>query len=168
MSTPQYVPAFFSLNRDLRGKTLCVASTHEASGFVIVRRALESYGLKTGQDVTVIEAKGNKQQNVLHEVLDGKADAGVIDEDMLGGIESGGLLAPGQVKDLVVVGRTDKTPNWVFCADKGLPKKLSTRVRTALVNIPAGGSVLGAARIEGFVAAPLDYLENFRASVGGE
>jgi phosphonate transport system substrate-binding protein len=153
---------------DLAGKTLSVASTHEASGFVIVERLLGAYGLNAGQDVRVIEAKGNKQQNVIHDVLGRKAEAGVIDEGILEGIEGEGLLAPGEVEDLVVVGRTDKIPNWVFCADKGLPGRMTKKVRKALVQISPGAPVLTAAKIEGFVTAPQDYFENFRRSVRSE
>ncbi|MBW2040263.1 MAG: phosphate/phosphite/phosphonate ABC transporter substrate-binding protein [Deltaproteobacteria bacterium] len=151
---------------DLKGKKVSIVSLHSAGGFiaqkVLLRGRLDVYA-----DLSIVEAKGNKQENVIFDVILKRADAGFVAEEVLGRIESKGLLSPGEVQEIKVIAYTDYIPNWVFSANKELPAEVKKMVQEALLNIPLGHPVLKAAKIRRFAPIPANYLEEYRAKIQG-
>ena len=149
----------------LRGKRISVASTYSAGGFIAPKLLLEQNGLSDA-DVFIVEAKGNQQENVLHDVLDRRAEAGFVNEAVLKRIESKGSLSPGRMQDLSILAYTEAVPNWVFCANKTLPMNIQEKVQKTLLNIPPDHPVLTDAQIEGFARVPVGFLDRYRAKTG--
>jgi len=150
--------------QNLRGKKVSVVSFYSASGF-IAQKILLKGKLDVHTDLTLIEAKGNKQENVIFDVILKGADAGFVAEEALGRIESKGLLSPGEMQELKIIAYTDWIPNWVFSADKELPVEPKKMVQEALLHIPLGHPVLKAAKVKRFAPIPPNCLEEYRAKV---
>ncbi len=152
---------------DLKGKKISVVSLHSAGGFIAQRIFLAERGLVIYVDFTIVEAKENKAESVVFDVIQKKADAGFISGETLGRIESKGLLSPGETKDIQIIAHTEGTPNWVFSANKKLPAKAKKMVQEALLNIPVGHPVLRTNNIRRFVPVPANYLEQYQKKVKG-
>ena len=150
---------------DLKGKRVSIVSSYSAGGFIAQKTLLREMGMDVYTDLSIIETKDNRQENVIFDVILKKADAGFVAEETLERIESKGALSPGKMKELKVIAYTAGIPNWVFSANKKLPIYIHKKVQKILLNIPPGHPVLKAAKIRRFITIPVNYLEEYRAKV---
>ncbi|RLB04760.1 MAG: hypothetical protein DRG50_08340 [Deltaproteobacteria bacterium] len=150
---------------DLKGKRVSIVSSYSAGGFIAQKTLLREMGMDVYTNLSIIETKDNRQENVIFDVILKKADAGFVAEETLERIESKGALSPGKMKELKVIAYTAGIPNWVFSANKKLPIYIHKKVQKILLNIPPGHPVLKAAKIRRFITIPVNYLEEYRAKV---
>jgi phosphonate transport system substrate-binding protein len=153
---------------DLKGKTVSVVSPYSAGGFVAQKVLLRKRGIDVSSELLIIEAQGNKQENVIFDVLLKRADAGFIEEEAVGRIESKGLLSPGKIQEIKIIAYAEGTPNWIFSGNKNLPLKERRNVQKTLLNIPLDHSVLRSAKIRRFAPVTIDYLVGYRSKVQGK
>jgi len=151
----------------LKGGRVSVGSLYSAGGFIEPRILMSGQGVDVERDMTVVVAKGNKQETVLHDVLDGQAEAGFVDEEVLNRVESKGVLSPGQLQELTILAHTPSYPNWIFSAVNTVPDNMKKRMTEALLKVSHHKAVVDAARIQGFVPVPDTYLENYRKRMAG-
>ncbi|RTZ97911.1 MAG: hypothetical protein DSY90_05980, partial [Deltaproteobacteria bacterium] len=114
-------------------------------------------------DMIASETEGNKQENVIFDVYSKKSDVGFIRESALHRVDK--VIDPANIK---VLAETSWLPNWVFSVHKSVPRDVANKIQNALLNIPAGSSVLKAAKLEGFVAPDAEALKEVRKMVLGK
>lgn len=75
------------------------------------------------------------------------------------------MIEPEKIK---VLAETSWLPNWVFTVHKSVSADVAARIQRALLNLPAGGGVLKAAKLEGFVTPGPEALNKVRKMVQGK
>ena len=149
----------------LRGKKVSIVSLHSAGGFIAQKIFLQNRGLDVHADLSIVETSGNRQENVIFDVVLKRTHAGFVGEEVFGRIESKGLLSPGALREIKVIAYTKGIPNWVFSARKNLPLKVKKMVQETLLNIPFGHQVLKTAKIRRFAPIAVNHLQAYRAKV---
>lgn len=153
---------------NLRRKKISVVSPYSAGGFVAQKAFLGERGIDVKSELSIIEAKGNKQENVIFDVLLQRTDAGFIEEEAVGRIESKGILSPGKIQEIKIIAYVEGIPNWIFSGNKKLPLNERKSVQKTLLNIPLDHPVLRTAKIRRFVPVRIDYLVGYRSKVQGK
>ena len=147
--------------RDLIGKKVSIVSVHSAGGFMAQRALLKEKGIDVYSDLFLTEARDNKEENVILEVVKRRADAGFVGEEALGRTSK-------EDRDVLkVIAYTEEIPNWVFGAHKSVPMGVRKKVKEALLGIPMGDPTLQAAEVEAFVEIPQGLLERYWREVEG-
>ncbi len=130
---------------DLKGKTIAATDPGSAGAYLVQMMMLAKAGIKK-DDVKIIFEK--KRDPVAEAVLTGKADAGFVRDDDVEKLKVGA----GKFRKLAV---SDPIPNWPIAISKKMDPELAKKLRDALIKLKKGDlktiSVLGPARIEGFV-----------------
>jgi len=79
------------------------------------RALLKEKGIDVYSDLFLTEARDNKEENVILEVVKRRADAGFVGEEALGRTSK-------EDRDVLkVIAYTEEIPNWVFGAHKSVP-----------------------------------------------
>ncbi len=96
----------------------------------------------------MIEAAGNQQENVI--IADSIDDvaAGFIRESALHKADE--FINPGSVK---TIAETAWLPNWALSVDRSEPAEQKNAIKTALLKLNAGDSVMKAMELDGFKSA---------------
>jgi phosphonate transport system substrate-binding protein len=149
--------------QDLKGKKLSFVDKDSAAGYIFQMLLLSKAGLDVHKDITVLPF-AKKHDNVMMAVFNKAADAGGIRED-----DYDKMKDKVDLSQIRIIGYTDYFPNWpVFAAPK-LAKDVEAKLKAALlrlkVNDPQSGTVLGGAKLNGFVpVADKDYDELRKAA----
>ena len=145
---------------DLKGRSVSIVSLQSAGGYISQKDFLIQNGISVEIDMIINEADGNKQENVIFDVYSKKSDAGFIRESALHRVDK--VIEPEKIKVLV---ETSWLPNWVFTVHKSVSADVAVRIQEALLGLPAGGKVLKAAKLEGFVTPDPEALNDVRKMV---
>jgi len=148
---------------DLKGKSVSVVSLQSAGGYISQKDFLAQNGISVEIDMIASEAADNKQENVIFDVYSKKSDVGFIRESALHRVDK--VIEPEKIK---VLAETSWLPNWVFTVHKSVSADVAGRIQQALLDLPAGGGVLKAAKLEGFVTPDHEALNNVRKMVQGK
>jgi phosphonate transport system substrate-binding protein len=147
---------------DLRGKRVAIVGYSSAGGYLSQKLSLLEVGINVDKDCTIVEAVGNKQENVILSVYTRDVAAGFIRESALNQVDR--YIAPIQIKMLCIC---TWLPNWAFSVKKTLPIKLKEQIRTALLDLTPNHPVIKALKIDAFrLAKDNEYDIVRRASKG--
>lgn len=137
---------------ELKGKTVAATDPGSAGAYLVQMKMLSKAGLKK-DDVKVIFEK--KRDPVADAILAGKAEAGFVRDDDVEKLKAGG----DKFRKIAV---SDPIPNWPIAISKKMDPATAKKLKDAILKLKKGDlktiSVLGPARIEGFVpVADKDY-----------
>jgi phosphonate transport system substrate-binding protein len=135
-------------SEELKGKRVSIVGLTSTGGYLSQRLTLLQEGIDTKRDLTIQEALGNKQENVILSVYNGDVDAGFIRESALHQVDN--YVPPSQIK---VIKKTAFLPEWVISVSRELPPKTKIAIRDALFQLKKDDPVLKAMKIDGFEAA---------------
>jgi phosphonate transport system substrate-binding protein len=135
-------------SEELKGKRVSIVGLTSTGGYLSQRLTLQQEGIDTIRDLTIQEALGNKQENVILSVYNGDVDAGFIRESALHQVDN--YVPPSQIK---VIKKTAFLPEWVISVSREMPPNTKTAIRNALVQLKTGDPVLQAMKIDGFETA---------------
>lgn len=149
---------------DLRGKTIAAVSEKSLGGYLMARWTIMKAGVDITTDVKALRFTDMPHDKVVAEVLDGRADAGIIRTGVLENMAAEGRIDLARVK---VLNRqpteafpqalsTELYPEWPVSSIKGTPEALIKAVTIALLNIRAEDEAARAGKYYGF-SPPLDY-----------
>ena len=145
---------------DLKGRSVSIVSLQSAGGYISQRDFLMKKGIDVEMDMIPSGSPGNKQENVILDVFSRKVDVGFIRESALHRVDK--VIDPSKIK---VLAKTTWLPNWIFAVHKSVPSAVAARIRTALLSLPAGGPVLKAAHLQGFVEPDPQALNQLKKIV---
>jgi len=148
---------------DIVGKRISIVSFHSANGYMAQKNLLKGMMIYENTDYNVFETYGNFHQNVVADVLNEKADAGFIGEEILRDPGTNSNISTEEFENLTIIARTSYIPNWIFGAKKGLKRRFVQKVQNVLLDIPLGSDALKAAGIRSFLEIPSNYLEEYRS-----
>lgn len=131
---------------DLRGRRLMAVADTAFGGYQVAWREMLRIGLDPRSDVAELRFSGYPLQKIVHAVMHGDVDAGIVRACLLERLEQRGLLAPGALRVLDAKSgdgfpcqrSTPLYPDWPFAALRGTDHALSKRVATALLTMPPG------------------------------
>lgn len=130
---------------DLKGKTIAATDPGSAGAYLVQMQMLNKAGLKK-DDVKVIFEK--KRDPVADAILAGKAEAGFVRDDDVEKLKAG----PEKFRKIAV---SAPIPNWPIAISKKMDPALAKKLKDAVLKLKKGDlktiSILGPARIEGFV-----------------
>jgi phosphonate transport system substrate-binding protein len=149
--------------QDLKGKKLIFVDKDSAAGYIFQMLLLSKAGLDVQKDFTQLPF-AKKHDNVMMAVFNKAADAGGIREDDLDKMKDKVDLS-----QLKIIGYSDYFPNWPLFATPKLAKGAEAKIKAALLklkpNDPRTEAILGAAKLNGFVAvSDKDYDELRKAA----
>jgi len=130
---------------DIEGKLISMVSYISAGGYISQMMTLSEWGIDTST-TEFIEAEGNSQENVLHDVYEGRADVGFVRATTWGMLDNE-LENP---EDLVIIAETNWLPNWAFTAKDGTDPELVEAVKAALFELVAEDQEMVDAKMMGF------------------
>ncbi len=133
---------------DLKGKKVMIVSKTSAGGFLSQKLSFQEVGLDANQDCQLVEAAGNRQENVIIAVSIGDVDAGFIRESALHTADD--FINPGSVKTII---ETAWLPNWALSVNRNLPQEQKNSIKTALLKLKKEDSVLQAMELDSFKSA---------------
>lgn len=146
---------------DLRGKTVSIVSFTSAGGYLSQKVSLGLYGIDSRQDMNLVEALDNKQENVVLSVYYGDADAGFIRESALNLVDN--YVPPSQIR---VIQRTAWLPNWALSVSRKMPADAKQKIQAALTSLKAKDPVLKALKIDAFRPAEDENYNVMREAAG--
>lgn len=146
--------------RDLRGKQIFATSRDTVGGFLAQWILFKELGLDPERDVTY--KFGDTQEEILEEVVLGRAEVGFVREDVYQAL----IRVRGKRPKVKVIATTAYYPNLCFVQYPNTDPALAQKVTTALLKLdlknPSHRFILERLRISGFApASPEDYA-NFR------
>jgi phosphonate transport system substrate-binding protein len=149
--------------QDLKGKKLIFVDKDSAAGYIFQMLLLSKAGLDVQKDFTQLPF-AKKHDNVMMAVFNKAADAGGIRED-----DFDKMKDKVDLSQLKIIGYSDYFPNWPLFATPKLDKGAEAKIKAALLklkpNDPRSEAVLGAAKLNGFVAvSDKDYDELRKAA----
>ena len=153
--------------QDLRGKKLVFVEKESAGGYVFQMMLLKKAGIDTQKDFTLLPF-AKKHDNVMMAVFNKAADAGGIRED-----DFDKMKDKVDLSQMRIIGYSDYFPNWPLFATPKLAKGTEAKIKAALLrlkpNDPKSEAVLGAAKLNGFVAVSDKDFDELRkaAKVAG-
>lgn len=148
---------------DLRGRSIVGVDETAFGGWLMAARELRHRGFDLQEDFAAIRFTGLPHNQVVQEVLNGRADAGVVRTGILER-----LVAEGEVGERLLrvlepredgfphVHTTPLYPEWPFANTRDTEETLSQQVAVALLSLPAGHPAAVAAQSTGWTT-PLDY-----------
>jgi len=149
--------------QDLKGKKLIFVEKDSAAGYIFQMLLLSKAGLDVQKDFTQLPF-AKKHDNVMMAVFNKAADAGGIRED-----DFDKMKDKVDLSQMRIIGYSDYFPNWPLFATPKLAKGAEAKIKAALLklkpNDPRSEAVLGAAKLNGFVAvSDKDYDELRKAA----
>jgi len=149
--------------QDLKGKKLIFVDKDSAAGYIFQMLLLSRAGLDVQKDFTLLPF-AKKHDNVMMAVFNKAADAGGIRED-----DFDKMKDKVDLSQMRIIGYSDYFPNWPLFATPKLAKGAEAKIKAALLklkpNDPRSEAVLGAAKLNGFVAvSDKDYDELRKAA----
>jgi phosphonate transport system substrate-binding protein len=137
----------------LKGKKVMIVGNTSAGGFLSQKLSFQEIGLDANRDCQLVEAAGNRQENVIIAVSIGDVDAGFIRESALHTADD--FIAPGSVK---TIAEAAWLPNWALSVNRNLPPEQKNSIKTALLKLKKEDIVLKAMELDGFKpASDSDY-----------
>ena len=151
--------------QELKGKKLIFVEKDSAAGYIFQMLLLSKAGLDVQKDFTLLPF-AKKHDNVMMAVFNKAADAGGIRED-----DFDKMKDKVDLSQMKIIGYSDYFPNWPLFATPKLAKGAEAKIKAALLklkpNDPRSEAVLGAAKLNGFVAvSDKDYDELRKAAKG--
>ncbi|HZW24902.1 MAG TPA: EAL domain-containing protein [Gallionella sp.] len=142
---------------DLRGKTVAAVSEQSFGGYLMQRWELSKQGVDIAE-LRAVRYTGMPQDNVVDEVMAGRADAGFVRTGILENMAREGKLSLDRIK---VIGRqvtddfpqlhsTELYPEWAFSAMPHVPEPLVKEVALALLNIRPEDAAASSGKYYGF------------------
>ena len=133
-------------------------------GFLMAWREFKDRGIDPFRDFTEIKFVGLPQDQIVHAVLDGNVDAGMVRTDTLERMAAAGkiqleqvrILNPQQVAGFPFALSTRLYPEWPFAKVRQTSDALAQKVAIALLSLPPGHPVLISSKSAGWTV-PLDY-----------
>lgn len=147
---------------DLPGKRVMIVAETSAGGWLSQKLSMLEQGIAL-DEVDLVEAADNRQENVIIAVSVGDVDAGFIRESALHVADK--YIAPGSVESVTA---TAWLPNWAFSVDRDLPPGVREALQGAVVGLEAGHPVLEAMGLTGFRAAEDGEYDPVRKALGSE
>lgn len=149
--------------QDLKGKKLIFVDKDSAAGYIFQMLLLKKAGLDVQKDFTQLPF-AKKHDNVMMAVFNKAADAGGIRED-----DFDKMKDKVDLSQMKIIGYSDYFPNWPLFATPKLATGAEAKIKAALLklkpNDPRSEAVLGAAKLNGFVAvSDKDYDELRKAA----
>ena len=149
--------------QDLKGKKLIFVDKDSAAGYIFQMLLLSKAGLNVQKDFIQLPF-AKKHDNVMMAVFNKAADAGGIRED-----DFDKMKDKVDLSQLKIIGYSDYFPNWPLFSAPKLAKGTEAKIKAALLklkpNDPRSEAVLGAAKLNGFVAvSDKDYDELRKAA----
>jgi len=149
--------------QDLKGKKLIFVEKDSAAGYIFQMLLLSKAGMDVQKDFTLLPF-AKKHDNVMMAVFNKAADAGGIRED-----DFDKMKDKVDLSQMKIIGYSDYFPNWPLFATPKLAKGAEAKIKAALLklkpNDPRSEAVLGAAKLNGFVAiSDKDYEELRKAA----
>lgn len=151
--------------QDLKGKSIEVVSKLAFGGWRVAWGELLDNGIDPFTDLSeVIYSDSNIQQDVLFDVLNGKADAGVVRTDMIERMAKDKkinlryfrILNGKHTKGFPFFHSTALYPEWPFVALPHVPEEISAMLKTKLMSIPNNSKAAITGKYIGWVDS-LDY-----------
>lgn len=151
--------------KSLRNRTIMVVSKSAFGGWRIAWQELLKQGINPYKDLKdLLYTKNTVQTEVVHAVLSGKVDAGVVRTDLLERMESDGKL---DMRYLRVVNNkdikgfpfflsTDLYPEWAFTTVKNTPNNVVQQVQNVLFSMPGNSQAAITGKYVGWLPAK-DY-----------
>ncbi|MDK9707409.1 MAG: phosphate/phosphite/phosphonate ABC transporter substrate-binding protein [Desulforhopalus sp.] len=130
---------------DLRGKTVMIVGKTSAGGYLSQKLSLQELGMDVKNDLSLVEAADNRQENVIISVSVGDVDAGFIQEGAYHVADD--FIRPNSLKKVV---ETAWIPNWAISVNKTMPLQLKNNIRQALQKLKKDDEVLKALELTGF------------------
>lgn len=149
--------------QDLKGKKLIFVDKDSAAGYIFQMLLLSKAGLDVQKDFTQLPF-AKKHDNVMMAVFNKAADAGGIRED-----DFDKMKDKVDLSQMKIIGYSDYFPNWPLFATPKLAKGTEAKIKAALLKLKPNDTkseaVLGAAKLNGFVAvSDKDYDELRKAA----
>ena len=151
-------------SRILKGKTFIGADELGFGGWRVAWREFLDNDINPYTDFKELRFAGGKQQKVVYDVRDGKADAGTVRTDMLERMAASGKI---KLDNFKVIGKkttegfpflhsTPLYPEWLFSATRKMDDKLKAQVASVLLSIPEDAPAAIQGKYVGWIP-PLDY-----------
>jgi len=142
---------------DLRGKVVSSVAQQSFGSYLIERWTLFERGILIGE-MKKVNFTGMPQDNVVQDVLAGKADVGFVRTGVLEGMVSEGKL---KLEDIKVLNQqpkevfpqllsTELYPEWAFSAMPSVPERVIKSLSLALLNIDPEDKAAKVGRYYGF------------------
>lgn len=149
---------------DIKGKIFIAVSERAFGGWRVSWKEFVDNDIEPYEDFDKILFSGGIQEQVVHAVLSGKADAGTVRTDMLEGMAARGEIDLSQVKILSEKKKhhfpfllsTELYPEWPFAKLKDTSPELAQQVAIALLSMSNKESAAITGRYYGWTV-PLDY-----------
>jgi two-component system sensor histidine kinase TtrS len=149
--------------KDLAGKRFAAVYETSFGGFQIAWREMKARGVDPWQDMGRLEFAGTQDQ-VVFDVLEGRADAGTVRTNILEMLAVAGRITMDDVKvinpkvhnEFFLAHSTQLYPEWPFSKVYHTPNALAQQVAVALLNLPHEHPAAQAAGHSGWTI-PLDY-----------
>ena len=138
--------------QDVKGKRIIFVDRESLGGYLSQALFLKKHGIDLQRDFTTLPF-AKKHDNVTMAVLNRAADVGAIREDDL---EK--LAGRVDLSQLKILAYTDYFPNWPLFANARVDARTRDAIRSALLALRPGDSVLESAKLAGFApVADKDY-----------
>lgn len=138
---------------DLAGKRFAFVDPSSTTGFLYPRALLRSKGIDPRRYFSQTFFAGNHEA-ALMAVYEGRADAAATYQGALPALRRNEHVDPLSFR---IIAKTLRTPKDIFCARAGLPPKVLTQIRRALlalsVRTAQGRAILGPLDVNGFIPA---------------
>lgn len=149
---------------DLKGKSFIAISERAFGGWRVGWREMLKHDIDPYRDFSFLEFNGGIQEDVVHSVLNGNFDAGIVRTDMLERMAARGdidldsikVINPQTVKDFPFFLSSELYPEWPFSKMKHTPNKLAQQVSLALLTMPKNHPAARAGNYVGWTV-PEDY-----------
>lgn len=151
---------------DLRGKRVAAVDRSSFGGWLMFLRHIKASGLDPFKDFATVNFAGS-HRGVVFNVLNGKADAGIVRTGILEQMASEGIIdatayriVDGQPADDVFpyARTTELYPHWALAKMHHVSTDLAEQVMRTFLDISPENEAARAARIQGWTI-PLDYYE---------
>ena len=129
--------------KDLKGKIFIAVDEQAFGGWRIAWLELLKNKINPFTDFKILRFAGGKQQDVVHAVLNGKADAGTVRTDMLERMAARGeidlanckIIGQKEIENFPFRLSTDLYPEWLFSTAGNVNKDLKAKVKEVLMSI---------------------------------
>jgi signal transduction histidine kinase len=150
--------------KDLKGKAFVAVSETALGGWWMAWRTLQQNHIDPYRDFSALKFSGGIQENVVHAVLGGKADAGTVRTDMLERMAQNGEIDLHDIKLVHTVKAegfpfmlsTQLYPEWPFAKFKHTSAELAQKVAIALLSMHSDNPAAISGHYAGWTV-PLDY-----------
>lgn len=153
---------------DLRGKSVLFGPKLSIAKWIGAREMFRKSGLDIDKDLATY-SHGGCCEDIAFNVYVKAVDAGVVCDDFFDEYPGGKTELGMDLKEIVVIGKTDPYPTRIFAARIGTDVGLLSRVNQALLNLdkknPEDEKILSPAQLGGFRAARDRDYDDIRAYI---